>query len=149
MELRVGYPTREEEERIVTATTGVEEGRVTPVLDAARLTADAAARAPPPRPAHGGVARRAPRALDPPGRGRRDADVKRYVSFGAARAPRRRSSSRPRRAPRSTAARCPDLDDLRAVSLPVLRHRLVLNFQAEADGVGAERLVALDRGRAP
>ncbi len=31
--------------------------------------------------------------------------------------------------------------DVRAVALPVLRHRLVLNFQAEADGVDADRIV--------
>jgi MoxR-like ATPase len=37
----------------------------------------------------------------------------------------------------------PDLDDVRAVALPVLRHRLVLNFQAEADGVGVEQLIDL------
>ncbi len=32
--------------------------------------------------------------------------------------------------------------DVRAIALPVLRHRLVLNFQAEADGVDADRVVA-------
>jgi MoxR-like ATPase len=35
----------------------------------------------------------------------------------------------------------PDIDDLRAVSLPVLRHRLVTNFRAEADGVTTDDLV--------
>jgi MoxR-like ATPase len=33
------------------------------------------------------------------------------------------------------------LDDVRAVSLPVLRHRVLLNFQAEADGVDADQIV--------
>ena len=37
----------------------------------------------------------------------------------------------------------PDLDDVRAVALAVLRHRLVLNFQAEADGVSPESLIEL------
>jgi MoxR-like ATPase len=32
--------------------------------------------------------------------------------------------------------------DVRAVALPVLRHRLVLNFQAEADGIDADQVVA-------
>jgi len=32
-------------------------------------------------------------------------------------------------------------DDVRAVALPVLRHRLVLNFQAEADGIDADHVV--------
>jgi MoxR-like ATPase len=33
-------------------------------------------------------------------------------------------------------------DDVRAVALPVLRHRLLVNFQAEAEGVDAESVVA-------
>jgi MoxR-like ATPase len=33
-------------------------------------------------------------------------------------------------------------DDVQAVALPVLRHRLLVNFQAEADGVDADRIVA-------
>lgn len=36
----------------------------------------------------------------------------------------------------------PEIDDVRAVALPVLRHRLVPNFTAEADGMRAEHLVA-------
>ena len=37
----------------------------------------------------------------------------------------------------------PDIDDVRAVALPVLRHRIVLNFQAEAEGVTVERILDL------
>ena len=33
------------------------------------------------------------------------------------------------------------LEDIRAVAAPVLRHRLLVNFQAEADGVDAETVV--------
>jgi MoxR-like ATPase len=33
-------------------------------------------------------------------------------------------------------------DDIRAVAVPVLRHRVQLNFNAQADGVGADRIVA-------
>ncbi len=36
----------------------------------------------------------------------------------------------------------PDIDDVRAVAFPVLRHRLVTNFHAEADGVTTEDLIA-------
>ena len=34
------------------------------------------------------------------------------------------------------------LEDIRAVAPPVLRHRLLVNFQAEADGIDAETVVA-------
>jgi MoxR-like ATPase len=35
----------------------------------------------------------------------------------------------------------PDIDDVRAVAFPVLRHRLVTNFHAEADGVTTDDLI--------
>ena len=35
----------------------------------------------------------------------------------------------------------PSLDDIRSVALPVMRHRLLVNFQAEADGVTADDVI--------
>jgi MoxR-like ATPase len=32
------------------------------------------------------------------------------------------------------------IDDIRAVALPVLRHRILMNFQAEADGIDADQI---------
>jgi MoxR-like ATPase len=32
-------------------------------------------------------------------------------------------------------------EDIRAVALPVLRHRILLNFQAEADGIDPDRII--------
>ena len=34
-----------------------------------------------------------------------------------------------------------DFDDVRAVALPVLRHRVLVNFQAEADGIDPDEIV--------
>ena len=34
-----------------------------------------------------------------------------------------------------------DFEDIRAVALPVLRHRVLVNFQAEADGIDADEIV--------
>jgi MoxR-like ATPase len=34
------------------------------------------------------------------------------------------------------------LDDVRALALPVLRHRVLVNFQAEAEGLDADALVS-------
>ena len=36
----------------------------------------------------------------------------------------------------------PALDDIRAVAAPVLRHRLLLNFQAEADGIDPDQVIS-------
>jgi len=43
----------------------------------------------------------------------------------------------------------PDIDDVRAVATPVLRHRLVTNFNADAEGVDAVKIVErlLEEGR--
>jgi len=69
--------------------------------------------------------------------------VKKYVSWGAG----PRASQALVLAAKARAAMdgraTPDLDDVRAVALPVLRHRLVLGYQAEADGVGPEQLLDL------
>jgi MoxR-like ATPase len=35
----------------------------------------------------------------------------------------------------------PAPEDVRKVALPVLRHRILLNFQAEADGLDADQIV--------
>jgi MoxR-like ATPase len=35
----------------------------------------------------------------------------------------------------------PSLDDVRQIALPVLRHRVLLNFQAEADGLDADQVI--------
>lgn len=35
----------------------------------------------------------------------------------------------------------PTIDDVRSVALPVLRHRLVTNFNAEADGVSSVEII--------
>ena len=35
----------------------------------------------------------------------------------------------------------PDIEDVRAVAIPILRHRLVRNFKAEAEGIGVEQIV--------
>jgi MoxR-like ATPase len=35
----------------------------------------------------------------------------------------------------------PDIEDVRAVALPILRHRIVKNYKAEAEGIGVDDIV--------
>lgn len=35
----------------------------------------------------------------------------------------------------------PDMEDVRAVAVPILRHRIVRNYRAEADGVSVEKII--------
>jgi MoxR-like ATPase len=65
-------------------------------------------------------------------------EVRDYVRFGAG--PRGSQSlvlsAKARAALRGEAAA--DIDDVRAIILPALRHRLVLSYRAEADGVRSD-----------
>jgi len=132
-ELRLGYPTREEEEQIVQSTTGATSLDVSPVLTADELLAlQRLVRRLPAAPSVVSYAVQLARSTRPdapeatPG-------VKKYVSWGAG--PRASQylvlGAKARAAMDGRAA--PDFDDVRAVAPAVLGHRLVLNFQAEAD----------------
>ena len=141
----IDYPSAEEERRILTSTTGSGEPVITPVatahdIEAMRhLVRDV--------PAASNVidyALRLVRASRPAG----DAGdlvpppVRQWVKWGAG--PRAGQAlvlgakARALLDGRSVAAP----DDVRAVALPVLRHRILVNFQAEADGIDADEIVA-------
>ena len=69
-------------------------------------------------------------------------EVKKYVSWGAGpRASQYLILGAKARAAMDGRA-MPDLDDVVAMALPVLAHRVVLNFQADAEGVTAAKVVA-------
>jgi MoxR-like ATPase len=141
----IDYPTAAEEHRILTATTGSEEPAITPVASAQDI--EAMRHLVRDIPAASNVidyALRLVRASRPAG-GAGDsvpAQVRQWVKWGAGpRAGQALVLGAKARAlvdGRSVAAP----DDVRAVALPVLRHRILVNFQAEADGVDAEQIVA-------
>jgi MoxR-like ATPase len=142
-ELRVGYPTREEEERIVASTTGDTTQPVTPVLSAAELSAlqHLVRRLPaPPTVVKFAVQLvRATRPDEPDA----SAQVKKFVSWGAGpRASQYLVLGAKARAAMDGRA-MPDLDDVRSVALAVLRHRIVINFQGEAEGIDVQQLLRL------
>ncbi len=148
LEVHVEYPSEDEEREIARRTTsgvdprieavvGIEEIRELgalvpriPVTDAAVELAVRLARAT--RPASGG-------AVD---------EVKQYVRFGAG--PRGSQAmvlaAKARAAIRGEAAA--DVDDVAAMLLPALRHRLVLSYRAEADGVRDVDVLSAVRRRA-
>jgi len=79
-----------------------------------------------------------------PDDGAASADVKKFVSWGAG----PRASQYLILGAKAKAAMegrpVPDIDDVRSVALAVLRHRILLNFQGEAEGVTVERLIRLE-----
>jgi MoxR-like ATPase len=142
-ELRVHYPSVEEEEKIVTSTTGAYEAKIVPVLTQTELVElqQLVRRipAPPTLVKYAVQLARSTRPHEPGAQG----DIRKYISYGAG--PRASQylvlGAKARAAMDGRAV--PDLDDVKAIAMSVLRHRVVLNFQAEAEGVGADRLVSL------
>lgn len=138
----VDYPTYAEELAVVKATTGDVKQTITPVLTADEIIA------------FQGLVRRIPVADNVleyavklatrtrPGTPGAPAMITDHVSWGAG--------------PRASqflvvGAKChalargrfsPDIADVQAVALPILRHRLVRNYKAEAEGVTVDRIVA-------
>jgi MoxR-like ATPase len=142
LELRIGYPTREEEERVAMQTTGELTPDVHPVLGAAELLElQRLVRRVPAPPSLVSYAVRLARATRPD-----DADspepTRRYISWGAG--PRASQflvlGAKARAALHGRGV--PNFEDVRAVAPAVLRHRVVTSFQAEADGRTAADLVA-------
>jgi MoxR-like ATPase len=141
VQLTVGYPSREEEERIVAETTVDHEATVTPVLNGAQLSELLhLVRRLPAAPSIVSYAVKLARATRPDSP-EASSDVKKYVSWGAGpRASQYLILGAKARAAMDGRA-MPDLEDVAAMALPVLGHRVVLNFQAEAEGVTAKRIV--------
>ena len=135
------YPSLEEERRIVTETTGAGAPRLEPVLGAAEVLElqDLVRRVPVPDAVVDFAVKlaRATRPRDPLS----PDGVKEWISWGAG--PRASQAlvvgakARALLSGRLAVAR----EDVARVAKPILRHRLVLNYQAEAEGVRADELV--------
>jgi len=141
LELRVSYPTKEDEERIVEQTTGSAHVHIHPVLDARTLHGlqDLVRRI----PVSKGLIRSAVRLarMTRPADADAPALVKQYVEWGAG----PRASQYLVLGAKARAALdgrpMADLDDVRSVALSVLRHRVVSNFAAEAADRTSEDLI--------
>ena len=140
LELPIDYPSREEEEEVAMRTTGSVVDEVSSVITADELIAlQGLVRRIPAPPSLVSFAVRIARATRP---GDEAASVTgRYVAWGAG--PRASQylvlGAKARAASRGAAL--PSYDDVRQVAPAVLAHRLVLSFEAEADGRAARDVV--------
>jgi MoxR-like ATPase len=138
LDLHVPYPDREQEERIVEETTGDEEHPVRAVIKADDLIEmqHLVRRIPAPKVVVRAAVSlaRMTRPPDPSA----PAFIREYVSWGAG--PRASQFLVLGAKARAALDGRPmaDLDDLKTVALPVLRHRIVANFAAEAAGRSAD-----------
>ena len=130
-DIKVDYPTDDEEFRIIDTTTSRELG-VPEIVAIQQLVKSV--------PVSESVLRYAVRLI----RASRDEklpEIGQYLSWGAGpRAGQYLILGAKARAI-MTGRTTPGVEDVRAVALPVLRHRLVTNFHAEADGVTTDDLV--------
>jgi MoxR-like ATPase len=141
LELRIGYPTRTEEEQVATQTTGAEVPDIRPVLGGEELLdLQKLVRRVPAAPSLVGYAVRLARSTRPEDEETPDV-TRRYVSWGAGpRASQYLVLGAKARAAMSGRG-MPNFEDVQEVAPSVLRHRIVPNFQAEADGRTAADLV--------
>jgi MoxR-like ATPase len=149
LKIRLTYPDRGDEVAILRSTTGLADDNVEPVLDAARLLRlQRLVRAVPTSDAVLEYAADLVRATRP-GDGAAEPSVTKSLRWGAG--PRAGQAlvlgAKAHALLRGRLHVSPD--DIRRVAPPVLRHRIVLNFQAEAQGDSAdavvERLIAAVR----
>ena len=138
----VDYPSFEEELHVVKLTTGDHSAKVSPVLSGEEILG------------YQKLIRRMPVAENVlnyavnlasktrPGREKATEEVNKYISWGAG----PRASQFLVVGAKVHAALAgkysPDIEDVQAVALPILRHRIVPNYKAEADGITVERLIA-------
>jgi len=138
----VDYPSFEEEINVVKLTTGDSSAKVSPVLSGEEILG------------YQKLIRRMPVADNVlnyavnlasktrPGREKATEEVNKYISWGAG----PRASQFLVVGAKVHAALAgkysPDIEDVQAVAMPILRHRIVPNYKAEADGITVEKLIA-------
>ncbi|HYC77711.1 MAG TPA: AAA family ATPase [Planctomycetota bacterium] len=139
--VKLEYPTRDDEMRIVRLTTAPASEPAGALVSKAELLAirEAIAASAPPRQATAAATTLARRTR--PGEKDAPETVKKYVQWGVG--PRGAQhlvqGAKVRAALRGRTA--PTVDDVRALVLPAFRHRLRVNFQAQADEVDEDHIL--------
>ncbi len=140
-ELRITYPSRDEEQAVALQTTGESVPEISSVVTADQLLAlQQLVRRVPVAPSVASFAVQLARATRPDGN-EAPAVVRKYVGWGAG---PRASQYLVLGAKAGAALRgepVPNLEDVRAVAHAVLAHRVLPNFEAEADGVNATQII--------
>lgn len=146
--LLVGYSSRKDLSEILRRTTTGHDARIEPVIDAQTiLTHQALVRRVAAAPHVEDFAVRLTMATHPLPEGVKDVEtfappiVNRFVRFGASpRAAQALMLGAKVRALLDTRAAV-SIDDIKSVAAPALRHRILLNFEGEAEGVTTDQIV--------
>ena len=140
-QLNIGYPTLDEEAEIVRRTIGHKLAEPATHLDAAKVIElqEATVDVPLPEAVIQSILKLVHSTR--PDSEHATADVKNYVSYGAG----PRASQCLARAARALALlrgqSSASIDEVRAVALPVLRHRIIPNYNATGEGIAADEII--------
>jgi MoxR-like ATPase len=141
MEIHISYPTAAQEEEIVLKTSGAAPAMPSAILDGSAFLElrNLVWSVPIPRTVAAYAVKLC--GASRPGDGRAPKFIKDYVAWGAG----PRGSQNLVRAAKARALlegrAAPTIDDVRAVALPVLRHRVLQNHRAVGDAIGADELI--------
>jgi MoxR-like ATPase len=141
-ELRIGYPSISEEEEIVLRTTGRSFPEPSTILDAQGVLAlqDATHDVPLPESVVKAILKLVHSTR--PDSSHATTSVKNYVSFGAG----PRASQCLARAVKALALLrgqpSASIDEVRALALPVLRHRIIANYNATGEGISTDEIIS-------
>ncbi len=138
----VPFPGEQELLQILERTTGTRQATAKPVLSASELLVIREfVRSLPVVPSIARYVVRVLQATHPTGSHAPDL-VRRYVRFGGS--PRGAQAILIAARIRSLMAgrKSPDIDDIRAVTPQALRHRVILNFEGEAEGIAVDKVLA-------
>lgn len=136
----VGYPSQEEEMEIVRRTTGIWEPKVEPFLSAEQILH--LQRLIRQMPVADNVVRYAvelTRSTRP--QETKDPFIRENVSWGVGPRAAQFLLLAAKAHALLSGKYAPDVEDVQYVAIPVLRHRMVLSYQAEAEGVSPERII--------
>jgi MoxR-like ATPase len=140
-EIRLDYPTLAEEVEVLARTTGKTSAKVEAVLDAASLIALQEAVLDVPVPDHVTQAILQLTHRSRPGGELADDFIKNYVAWGAG----PRASQALVRAARALALlrgqAAASIEEVKAVAAPVLRHRILPNYNATGDNITVEQII--------
>lgn len=140
-DIRIGYPSEEDEVAILRATTGVEREALQPVINADEARAlQRLAREVPAADAALRFAAALARATRPDSPDATDL-VRKYVRWGAGPRAGQALILGAKAAALLAGRMAVAPEDIRRVARPVLRHRVLPNFAAEAEGITSERIV--------
>ncbi|MEO5914143.1 MAG: AAA family ATPase [Luteolibacter sp.] len=140
-QLNIGYPTIEQEAEIIRRTTGRSAEQPAILLDSARVLdlQEAAVDVPLPESVIQTILKLVHSTR--PDSEHATADVKNYIAYGAG----PRASQCLARAARALALlrgnSSASTDEVRAVALPVLRHRIIPNYNATGEGIGTDEII--------